>query len=296
MNDLLHRPGPSTASRSSLREAGATPRHTAVVLPVPGSLPELLRLLGGRSVRCEDEAACPPIPVLRLQPEAVLLHEGSRGHTLYVVRSGSFKCVRTLEDGYEQVLSFAQQGELLGSEALHAGTWRSSAIALEYATVYAIAASELHDLQHKCPPLEEAIRQGLSRQLVRATEAAGMTSAVASEARLSRFLLWLSSRMAEAGQSPLRLRLRMSRRDIASLLGLAHETVSRSFTLLADSGCLHIDNREIEILDIEALRDRAHNTRGLQTEAVRRRQGPTAAQPEAPGAGWWGAPGAALSA
>jgi CRP/FNR family transcriptional regulator len=44
------------------------------------------------------------------------------------------------------------------------------------------------------------------------------------------------------------LLLRMSRRDIASLPGVSHETVSRSFTALADWGCLRVEFREIEIL------------------------------------------------
>lgn len=302
MDSLMHAPAAPiaplapTAPRPGTREGGIAARNAAVVLPVPGSLDELARLLGVPQNGRHDGVLCPPIPILRMHPEAILLHEGSQGHTLYVVRSGSFKCVRTLEDGYEQVLSFAQPGELLGFEALHGGTWSSSAVALEYATVYALPAGELHDLQRNCPPLEEAIRHGLSRQLARAAEAAGMTSAVASDARLSRFILWLSSRMAEAGQSPVRLRLRMSRRDIASLLGLAHETVSRSFTMLAESGCLRIDNREVEILDIEALRVRARNTRGLQAESVRRRPAPTPCQPGAAGGVWWGAPVAPLMA
>ena len=68
--------------------------------------------------------------------------------------------------------------------------------------------------------------------------------------------------MVELGQSPRRLRLRMCRRDIASLLGVAHETVSRSFTTLAESGFLKVDNREVELLDIARLQARARITRG----------------------------------
>jgi CRP/FNR family transcriptional regulator, anaerobic regulatory protein len=87
-------------------------------------------------------------------------------------------------------------------------------------------------------------------------------AAVAADARLARFLVQLSSSMAERGQSPRRLLLRMNRRDIASHLGLAHETISRSLRLLADAGWLRVHNREIEILDPVALRRCARSTRG----------------------------------
>jgi len=79
--------------------------------------------------------------------------------------------------------------------------------------------------------------------------------------RLARFLLQLSRRMAECGQSPRRFHLRMSRRDIASYLGVAHETVSRSFGALSRWGWLRVDNREVEILDLPGLKQFAQNTR-----------------------------------
>jgi CRP/FNR family transcriptional regulator len=188
--------------------------------------------------------------------------------------------------GYELVLSFPQPGELLGFEALHAGGLHTSALALEHATVYALPIAELHELQRRFPPLERAVRTALSRQLARAGEAAEMMAPVASDARLARFLLWLSARMAEAGQSPHRLRLRMPRRDIGSLLGLAHETISRSLTMLVECGCLRVDKRDIEILDMYALRVRARNTRGLHAEALPRQPGARTARTSSND--WWG--------
>jgi CRP/FNR family transcriptional regulator len=69
--------------------------------------------------------------------------------------------------------------------------------------------------------------------------------------------------MAACGQSSFRLRLTMSRRDIASHIGVAHETVSRAFGELADWGYLRVDHREVEILDSAALKSLAGSTRGL---------------------------------
>lgn len=266
-------------------DADRSQRSAATLVPGVGWLQELLRLLGVTPQATDQTVPALHVPVLRVQSDGVLLHEGARSSTLYVVRSGSFKCLRVQEDGYEQVLTFAQPGELLGCEALHAGIRQTNVIAMEVSTVYALAASELRQLQQRCPLIEEAVRQGLSRQLSRTAETAEMIVAVASEVRLARFILWLSARMAEAGQSACRLRLRMGRRDIASMLGVAHETVSRSFTTLADAGLLRVENRDVEILDLQGLRARARSTRAAQGDCGQRpaaaaqhaRHGPTLA-------------------
>ena len=46
----------------------------------------------------------------------------------------------------------------------------------------------------------------------------------------------------------------MTRSDIGEYLGLTVETVSRIFTALQRKGLIAVNNREIEINDIEALR------------------------------------------
>lgn len=226
-----------------------------------GRLRELIAMMGGDASQLRAADAALPVTLWRAREGATLLHEGSAPLAVYVLRSGCLKRIKTSEDGYEQVLSFAHPGELLGYEALHSGLQPASVVALEDATAYALSMHELQDLRERCPALDRALQMAISRQLVRAAGTAEMMAAVASDARLARFLLWVSARMEEMGQSPRRLLLRMCRRDIASLLGVAHETVSRSFTMLADAGYIRVDNREVEILDFEHLRLRARSTR-----------------------------------
>jgi CRP/FNR family transcriptional regulator len=229
---------------------------------MPSALNDLLRLLGSPI----DDAIAEfnvPVPLRRVATGSTLFHEGTPAKWLYVVRSGSFKTIKTAEDGYEQVLGFALRGDLLGYEALGDGEAPMGAVALEDSTVFALSVGDLEGWRRSFPPLDHALQRTLARQLMHSGEIAQMMAAVAAEVRLARFLVWLSARMEEMGQSPRRMRLRMCRRDIASFLGVAHETVSRSFTALADSGLLRVDNREVEIVDANALRTCSRSTRGL---------------------------------
>jgi CRP/FNR family transcriptional regulator, anaerobic regulatory protein len=255
-------------------------RSPAACFMQRGSLADLLELLGSPA---DDRGRIPdsiPLTLWRVPQHAALVHEGSRGRSIYVVRHGFFKRSKTLEDGYEQVLSFMQAGEILCFEALHNGVQPASLVALETSSVYVLPVAELPSLHLRCPQLAEALQRALSRQLLHATESVEMMAAVSSEVRVARFLMWWSSRMASMGQSPRRLRLRMCRRDIASLLGVAHETVSRSLTSLSDEGLLKVSNRDVEILDMQRLHARARCTRSPASCDRERRD----ARPVNPGA------------
>jgi len=243
-------------------------RRCAVIPAAPVPLRELLRVMGAGNGEPVPEAPF-TIPVWRVRSGAALLHEGAAPDAVHVVRSGTFKCLKTSEDGYEQVLAFAGQGEVLGFEATWRGQQLTSAVALEESTVCSLPLRELDAWRQLSPALDHALQFALSRQLARAGEIAEMMAAVAAEVRLARFLVWLSGCMAGQGQSPRRLHLRMSRRDIASLLAVAHETVSRSFSTLVDWGLLRVDNREVEILDPAGLRACTRNTRGLPDDLPR---------------------------
>jgi CRP/FNR family transcriptional regulator len=186
------------------------------------------------------------------------------------VAVGTFKVLHVSRDGYEQVLGFAGRAEVLGYDAVYKGRHPTSAVALEDSTVYVLALNDLFALCQHVPALDRAMHLTLSRQLVHQIEIANLMAAVSAEVRVARFLVQLSDEMAERGQSPRRLLLRMSRRDIASHIGVAHETVSRSLGALMQLGCLTVCGREVEILDLDRLKACACSTRGLADEHLPR--------------------------
>jgi CRP/FNR family transcriptional regulator len=142
-------------------------------------------------------------------------------------------------------------------------------VALEDSRVVALPRAALRALRLRHEALDLALQCLVARQVAHTADIAEVMAAVAADARLARFLVQLSSRMAERGQSPRRLLLRMNRRDIASYLGLAHETISRSLRVLCESGCLRVADRDVEILDPQALRRVARSTRGAAEDDAR---------------------------
>lgn len=232
------------------------------------SMSDLLQLLGGRVNDVPMDLTL-PIPLRRLHSGDTLFHEGGDAEAIYFVRAGTFKTFRTAEDGYEQVLGFAGRAEVLGFDALCMDQHPNSAVALEESSVYVILTRDLFSLGQRFPALDRMVHLAVSSALTLRGELANVMAAVAAEVRLARFLVQLSQRMAATGQSPRRFHLRMSRRDIASHLGVAHETVSRSFSALAGWGIVRVDNREVEILDMDGLKALSRSTRRNVDEPVR---------------------------
>jgi CRP/FNR family transcriptional regulator, anaerobic regulatory protein len=203
----------------------------------------------------------------RVARGTTLVHEGAHAQTFSSSMPGSFESVKTAEDGYEHALAFAWPRDLTGYDGLCRERYAFGAVALEDSRVMVLPMTSLAALRRRAPALDAALQALLARQLAHAGEIAQVMSAVAADARLARFVVQSSSRMAERGRSPARLLLRMNRRDIANQLGLAHETISRSLHMLCDRGWLRVDNRDIEILDPAGLRRRARSTRGGGEEA-----------------------------
>ena len=221
---------------------------------------ELLRLMGCR-VEPGDDVPDMPAPIRRLRARDMLFHEGGQAESVYFVRAGTFKTFRTAEDGYEQVLGFSGRAELIGFDALCMGQHPTACVALEESSVFSLLMRDLIEPGRRTPSIDRMLAVAVSRALQQRNDLADVMAAVAAEARLARFLLQWSARMAACGQSPRRFYLRMGRRDIASYLGLAHETVSRSLQTLARWDLLCVSNRAVDILDMDGLKTLARNTR-----------------------------------
>lgn len=237
----------------SLREPASLPRETCA---------DVMRVMGVAPEYTEAAEAQVPVAARRVPALAPLFVEGGPADALYLGRHGHFKVLNINREGYEQVLDFAGRGDLMGCEVLGRATHASSAIALDDSSAWVLPLRDLRALRRSVPAFDDVLHRALAQQVQHVGEMAELMSAVAAEVRLARFLLHQSARAAARGQSPRRLLLRMSRRDIASYLGLAHETISRGMTLFARWGCLVVHNREIEILDPQMLAACARSTRG----------------------------------
>lgn len=179
---------------------------------------------------------------------------GDPFRNLYAVRTGAFKTVDLSEDGSEKITGFYLSGEILGLDAISTDRQNFGAVALEDSEVCVVPFERLEDLLREIPALQHHFHKIMSRDIMRDQGLMLLLAGMKADARLSAFLIGLSQRFANLGYSATRFRLRMTRAEIGSYLGLTLETVSRLFSRFGEEGLIHIDRREIEIVDLKALR------------------------------------------
>ena len=191
-----------------------------------------------------------------------LFRRGDRFAALFAVRGGFFKTCTTSEDGRDQVTGFQMGGELLGLDGFDDETHRCDAIALEDSQVCAIPYEAIEQLSQAFPALQRQLRRVMSREIVREHGVMMLLSGMRADERVAAFLVNLATRLQARGFSPSSFVLRMTRQEIGTYLGLQLETVSRCFSRLHGDGILDVRQRDIRIVDTEALRRLVPGTSG----------------------------------
>jgi CRP/FNR family transcriptional regulator len=183
-----------------------------------------------------------------------LYRSGAPMVSLYAIRSGFLKSCVLHDDGREQVAGFHMMGELVGMDAIASGKHVCDAIALEDSDVCEIPYADLEQLSRDIPALQHHFHRILSREIGRDYGVMLLLGSMRAEERLAAFLLNLSQRFAARGYSPTRFNLRMTREEIGSYLGLKLETISRAFSRFQEDGLIAVQNKYIEIKDLDRLR------------------------------------------
>ncbi len=179
---------------------------------------------------------------------AHLYREGDAFQAIYAVRHGALKTYSIDADGREHVLGFHLPGELLGLDAIYPRYNRCSSVALASSSVCVLPFSQLAELAQKVAGLQATILRLMSKDL---SMSANLATDHTAEERLAGFLLSLAQRTGAGTE----LQLAMPRRDIASYLRLATETVSRLLARFQQEGLLEVHRKQVRLLDLDGLRE-----------------------------------------
>jgi CRP/FNR family transcriptional regulator, anaerobic regulatory protein len=186
---------------------------------------------------------------------AALYRTGDIFDSLYAVRSGSFKSVGIARAGQEKVTGLHLPGEMMALDAISRRTHCYDAVALEDSEVCVVPYTRLTALAMRLPELQGQLLRMLSGDIVRDQGLMLLLGGMDAKQRVAAFLLSLSKRYQRLGYAANRFSLRMTREEIGSYLGVALATVSRLLSRLQTEGMISINQREVELKDVERLRE-----------------------------------------
>ena len=186
-----------------------------------------------------------------------LIWEGDESVLVANVIEGVLKLSTGTEDGREQIVGVVYPSDFIGRPF---GTTSGHGVtALTDARVCLFNRRDFDAFSREHPALEHKLLQRTLAELDRTRRWMLLLGRKSAPEKLASFLLEMSERLAEPGcetpEGPTRrFALPFSRQQIADVLGLTIETVSRQFTRLKDDGGIAVPSRrEVEILDRPAL-------------------------------------------
>lgn len=185
-----------------------------------------------------------------------IYHEGDEATGIYCVSSGLVGIRKVDSDGESVLLRLVRPGQTFGYRSLLTGTPHGvSAEALKEGRICQVPAATVHRMAAESPALVMAFFRHLAEDMAEAENKVMETVTASCRVRFLRLLMAFGGESeAEAG-ARVRLELPVSRQDIASLIGVRSETMSRVIRAIENEGLAHFKGRHVDIPDARRLAD-----------------------------------------
>jgi len=170
---------------------------------------------------------------MRFAAREMLASQGSPGDSVFTITEGMVRIYRLLADGRRQVLGFALPGDFLGLSLFD--VYSFSADAVTDTVVCSFPRKSFVAYADQRPHLMGRLYEFASHELSLAQDQMVLLGRRTAEERVGTFLIMMRDRLRRLGHTSPTLPLSMTRQDIADYLGLTIETVSRTFTKLANA-------------------------------------------------------------
>jgi len=155
---------------------------------------------------------------------SVIFETGSHKKFIYSIRRGMVKLVHSAEDGTHRIVRLLGPGAAIGLELLDgADSYNHTAVAINQVDLCRIPVVTVEQLQSEHPELYEHVVQQLQDQLDLADQWIVTLGAGTAKQRVAQLLLVLDKFFADHNDEFILL----SREDMAAMLGITIETVSR---------------------------------------------------------------------
>ena len=184
----------------------------------------------------------------------ILFSEGDEGKGFFVIAAGRLKVFKVSPEGKEQILHILGPGQPFGEVSVFAGQrFPANAQALENARVLFLPRAAIVNLIAANPSLALNMLAVMSKKLRQFAVQIENLSLKEMPARLSSYLIYLAE---EQGVDEV-ITLKISKGQLASILGTIPETLSRIFARLSGQNLIRVEGKKITLLDRSGLEDLA---------------------------------------
>ncbi len=191
----------------------------------------------------------------RYDANTVVFFEGNRADAFFVVLAGSVKVFQTARDGRVKVLSTMGPGEVFGELAMLDGHKRSASVETVGASeLLVIARAEFRDLAMASPEILWGVLEGVCAHLRQQNDAEVEAAFQGTPYRVTKAIVKLAEKHGKKEKKAVRVPPTFGVKDVAEMAATTVERVERHLEKLEDDGLVHVDDGDLVIPDLSALR------------------------------------------
>ncbi|MBU3660251.1 MAG: Crp/Fnr family transcriptional regulator [Flavobacteriales bacterium] len=176
-----------------------------------------------------------------------LFLEGSFPRGVFCINQGKVKVFKRGDEGKEQIIHIAKEGEMVGFRAMFSGDpYNVAAETLEESNICFIAKDDFLNMMDTNVTLRNGIIKELSKEL---SDRASFITNMAQKSVRERLAFALILLKGVYEPEPINL----SREDMANFVGTATETLIRLLKDFKEEGIIEVHTRKLTILNLDKL-------------------------------------------
>jgi CRP/FNR family transcriptional regulator, cyclic AMP receptor protein len=191
----------------------------------------------------------------RLDANTVVFFEGNRADAFFIVLSGSLKVYQTAKDGRVKVLNTMGPGETFGELAMLDGHPRSASVETVAASeLLVISRKDFRDLATATPGILWGVLEGMCARLRAQNDSELEAAFQGTQYRIAKAIIKLAEKHGKKTETGVRIPPTFDARDLGEMASTTAERVERILEKLEDEGLVKVDDGDLVVPDISALR------------------------------------------
>jgi len=184
----------------------------------------------------------------------ILFHMGDEGGNLHIIRKGRVKVTIPSEEGEEVILAILGGGEILGEISLIDGKPRSATVeAMKDTDTLCLFREDFLEVLQGRFDVAMSVMETLAARLRRTDALLAESHFLDITNRLAKKVLDLGGTFGVQEEDGIRIAVRMTQKDLASMVGATRESVNKQLKVLRELGLLAFSDGHLKILNRNGL-------------------------------------------
>lgn len=197
----------------------------------------------------------PYILTAQYKKKETVFSEGDPSEWFYIVTKGKIKITKLSQEGKEIILEIVQPIDYFGGIAVVRGfPYPANAVAMEDTEVVKLSRKHILSLMDRFPNLMYCMAVNIGDRIKGSHETLKSIALEKVESRIASLLIKLSDKAGEKTADGVMITMKLTKQDIAEMVGTTVETSIRTMSKLTKAGLISVKAGKIVIKDLTRLK------------------------------------------